>query len=187
VEDLGQLIFVVLFILFGLISSSKKKARTQEGSATEAELLPPQEVSSDAETTVRPKRELAEELLTFLQSQATPEPEPEPVAVVPEVDDEARSLETYEPAGEESHERFREKYVDVVPEESPYEVDESPADRPYAVTDTPVERPYLVEDATSPRPYAVTETHKDKRRLTRSELRHAFVMKEVLGPPKALE
>ena len=204
-EDIGQLIFVVLFILFGLISSSKKKSppkprvrgatpptgaspsrpRVQEVSPTEAELTLPPVAPEGAGQMVRPKRALAEELLVFLQGEAAPPSEP--VVLPPEVEDEAVTIETLEPAGVESHKRFREKYVDAVPQQGAYAVEETTAPRPYAVTETPVERPYLVEEATIPQPYAIHDSFKRKRKLTRSELRHAFVMKEVLGPPKALE
>jgi hypothetical protein len=186
VDDLGQLIFVVLFILFGLISSSKKKSRpkprVREIPPSEDGRPLPTEVPGYADKMVRPKRALAEELLAVLQGQ--PEPESELVVVLPEVDDEACSVETLEPAGAETHKRFRERYVDVVLKESPDAVEETATPRPYAIKAT---RPYLVEEATTPQPYAVHSTSKRKKQLTRSELRHAFVMKEVLGPPKALE
>jgi hypothetical protein len=206
VEDFGQLIFVVLFILFGLISSSKKKKappktrasgatpaagaapsrpRVREVPSTEAESPAPQAPPGPAERPVRPKRALAEELLAFLEGQAVPAEEP--VVVPPVVEEEAVSIETLQPAGEESHERFREKYVDALPQQTPYAVEETLAPRPYALTDAPPERPYLVEKATTPQPYAIHDPSKKKGRLTRSELRHAFVMKEVLGLPKALE
>ena len=205
-EDLGQLIFVVLFILFGLISSSKKKKappKTRAGGATpaagaapsrpnvrevpetEGELPVPPGAPGQAEKPVRSKRALAQELLAFLEGQA--EPAQEPVVEPLVVEEEAVSIETLERAGEESHERFREKYVDALPQQTPYAVEETQAPRPYALTDAPPERPYLVEKATTPQPYAIHDPSKQKGKLTRSELRHAFVMKEVLGLPKALE
>ena len=205
-EDIGQLIFVVLFILFGLISSSKKKKvppkprargafpppsatpsrpEAREVLLTDSKSPAPAAADGDAETVERPKRALAEELLVFLQGQV--EPVPEPPVVPPQIEDEAMSVETLEAAGVESHERFREKYVDALPQQHPYEVEAKPTPRPYAVADAPAERPYLVEEATIPEPYAILGLSKRKRKLTRSELRHAFVMKEVLGPPKALE
>ena len=204
-EDLGQLIFVVLFILFGLISSSKKKnsAKTRARGAapaagaapsrpnvrevpeTEGELPVPPGAPGQSEKPVRSKRALAQELLAFLEGQA--EPAQEPVVEPLVVEEEAVSIETLERAGEESHERFREKYVDALPQQTPYAVEETQAPRPYALTDAPPERPYLVEKATTPQPYAIHDPSKQKGKLTRSELRHAFVMKEVLGLPKALE
>ena len=204
-EDLGQFIFVALFILFGLISSSKKKAQSKtrargatpaagaapsrpgvrEVPATEAELPVPPETPGQAEKPVRSKRALAEEMLAFLEGQA--EPAQEPVVEPLVVEEEDVSIETHLPAGEESHERFREKYVDALPQQTPYAVEGTPAPRPYAITDAPPERPYLVEKATTPQPYAIHDPSKKKGKLTRSELRHAFVMKEVLGLPKALE
>jgi hypothetical protein len=124
----------------------------------------------------------------MLQEQAGPPPQP--VVRSPEVDDEAQSLETIEPSEpphRESHEKFREQYVEEEPVDTPYAVEGTPAPRPYAIDDTPVERPYRVEDTTTPQPYAIHHSGKRKKHLTRSELRHAFVMREVLGPPKALE
>ena len=152
---------------------------------TEAEVLVPPGTRGQAEKPVRPKRALAEELLAFLEGQA--EPAQEPVVEPPIVEEEDVSIEAPLPAGEDSHERFREKYVDASPQQTPYAVEETPAPRPYALTDAPPERPYLVETATTPQPYAIHDPSRKKGKLTRSELRHAFVMKEVLGLPKALE
>lgn len=204
-EDLGQLIFVVLFILFGLISSSKKKtspktrargAAPDTGAApngpdvrevpeTEAAVPVPPGTPGQVEQPVRAKRALAEELLAFLEGKV--EPVQEPVVEPLVVEEEAVSIETPLPAGEDSHERFREQYVDALPQQTPYAVEETPAPRPYALTDAQPERPYLVEKTTSPQPYAIHDPSKPKGKLTRSELRHAFVMKEVLGLPKALD
>ena len=213
-EDIGQLIFVVLFILFGLISSSKKKAarpppgsaRLQEDAVSDVESPLPPETPSAAEEIAPPKPALAEELLVLLQG-GQPEPASEPIVSQLEIDDAAESIETLEPAGVERHEQFHEKYMDVVPLPRPcvdeetaaatYRprtrgprpcVDEKPlASRPYAVAETSAERPYLIEGATTSQPYAIHAVSRGKQRLTRRELRHAFVMKEVLGPPKALE
>jgi hypothetical protein len=138
-----------------------------------------------AEKAPEPKRSLAEELLGMLQEQA----KPADVSSVrlPAVDDEAQSLETLEPGERDSHERFREQYVEEEPVESPYSVEDAPAPRPYAIDETPDERPYMVEETTTPQPYAISATPRRRKHLSRSELRHAFVMREVLGPPKALE
>ena len=169
-EDLGQFIFIALFILFGLISSSKKKAQSKtrtrgatpaagaapsrpgvrEVPATEAELPVPPGPPGQAEKPVRSKRALAEEMLAFLEGQA--EPAQEPVVEPLVVEEEDVSIETHLPAGEESHERFREKYVDALPQQTPYAVEGTPAPRPYAITDAPAEKPYLVEEATTPQP-----------------------------------
>ena len=211
-DDLGQIIFVVLFILFGLISSSKKKkgppkpgtrarqvprdaarpsgaaqnrSREQEAAPVGTDLPIQPEGPSVSDRMLRPKAALADELLVLLKGQT--EPESEAAATLPEVDDEAQSLETLEPAGQESHERFSERYVEEIPIRRPYALTDPTAARPYAIQETPAERPYLIEEVTTARPYAVHETFKKRKRLTRRELRHAFVMREVLGPPKALE
>ena len=209
-DDLGQIIFIVLFILFGLISSWKKKGAPKPGtqqpggttrppyggrSRTPGEAVAPAEADlpvrvgdrENADGTARPKRALAEELLDLLQART--EPEREPYVMLPEYDDEAQSLETLEPAGGESHVKFRERYVLSAQEDSPYVVQraKAKAGRPYAIRDTSVERPYAGDEPAIPQPYAIYDPSKRKKYLSRSELRHAFVMKEVLGPPKALQ
>jgi len=84
-------------------------------------------------------------------------PPPEPVVVeVPE------SLETLEPAGEESHRRFHDLYMD---QPSPGDLTEERDDRPY---EEPAARRKRLE-------------------LTRKKLQHAFIMKEIIGPPKGIE
>jgi hypothetical protein len=213
VDDLGQLIFVVLFILFGLISSSKRKkpslpkpaarprqaprpeaaesgsglarSRTPSPPARKSEVTAPRRQPPYTEQIVEPKRAIADELLLLLQG--PPEPEPARLVTAPDMDDEARSLETLEPAGDESHERFRERYVRTSTEETPYAVETASADQAYELRRRSVERRDQQGEAVEPEPYYARARFKRKRNLTHQELRHAFVMKEVLGPPKAME
>jgi hypothetical protein len=215
VEELGQLVIAVIFILFYALSASKKKKKkpvppavrklpqqpvhtvappvvTVESDESEREppTVPadwqiPDSSQKPIEKPVERKRSLAEELLGMLQEQAMPVPAP--TDQLYEVDDEAQSLETLEPDGSRSDERIHHHLVVEVPAESPYAVEDSQAPKPYAVEETPEERPYVVEETLAPQPYSIPDAPKRKRDLTRSELRHAFVMREVLGPPKALE
>lgn len=213
-EELGQLIFVALFILFGLISGAKKKRKTpkqraeprqsepemQESDteperaaafeATRPDTRPHQarEAPGYADRMVAPKRSVADELLALLQQQQQGEQVREPSVRLPEVDDEAESLETLEPAGGDVYEEAIELGEEPqAPARSPYSAWEAVSQRPYALESTTVERPYRIEETPEPEPYSIRESSRRKRNLSRRELRHAFVMREVLGPPKALE
>lgn len=211
-EDLGQLIFIVLFILFGLISGSKKKKvppkqrprRRQVvgdedpgGGAVRAPAVVrgQPEPGGEAPATVAaeglpdvpgaPERSLAEELVEMLQQETARSEAPAEPA--PQVDDGTLLIETYEAPPSPVHERASEKFVDAESDENPYLLEDTPAPRPYAVDDKPHDRPYLVEPAATPQPYSIRDKSGRKKHLSRSELRHAFIMKEVLGRPKALE
>jgi hypothetical protein len=133
------------------------------------------------------KRTLSEELFAMLEGQAPPRAPAEAEVPFPDVDDEARSLEVLEPTESRSSARARERQLEVEPLETAHAVDEKPVDRPYAIHDLREDRPYRVEDSKTPQPYEISQIGRRKRYLTKSELRHAFVMREVLGPPKALE
>jgi hypothetical protein len=192
VEDLGQLIFVVLFILFGLISGSKKKQRpkprprVQTGPPPEAVQESQREPSGRVEEAVPKKGALAQELAALLEGKAVPEAAP--VATLPDIDDEAQSLETLVPAGIESHRKFHERYMQEEPTESELAEPDDPTSRPCATRGASVKRADSVEEhAAHQRPYDILAGARRKKNLSRRELRHAFVMKEVLGPPKALE
>jgi len=199
VEELGQLVIAIIFILFYVISGSKRKKKSAPsppvadgGEDVESETLvvkdeweEPDKVPERLKPPVERKRSLSEELFAMLQDQ----PPPQPVDVVDEsqVDDEARSLEVLEPfAVDDGVEDRRDVSTEETPV-GPYAVEQMGTDRPYALDESPEERPYLVETPKDPEPYAISDLRKRKRDLTRSELRHAFVMREVLGPPKALE
>ncbi len=214
-EELGQLIFVVLFILFGLISGAKRKKRApvkqraeprrddpemeDSDSDTEPERAEPLEVPRPdtkpyparaapgyADRMVEPKRSVADELLALLQQQG--EPVREHSVRLPEIDDETESLETLEAAGREIYEETGEPAgKPQLPTRSPYSAWEAVSQRPYALDDVTAEQPYRIEETPEPEPYSIRERSKRKRNLSRRELRHAFVMREVLGPPKALE
>jgi len=190
-EDLGQLIFVVLFILFGLISGSKKKQRpkprprVQAGPPPETVHESQREPSGRVEEAVPKKGALAQELAALLEGKAMPETAP--AATLPDIDEEAQSVETLVPAGIESHRKFHERYMQEEPTESELAEPDDPTSRPSATRGASVKRPALVEQQAHQRPYDVLAGARRKKHLSRRELQHAFVMKEVLGPPKALE
>jgi len=212
VEELGQLAIAVIFILFYAISGLKKKRvppakRRRPHQAPPAVDAPPDPVEDgdgpptvsdvwidpsdrpqtpeQAEQPVARKRSLAEELLGMLEGQTTPETAQ--VVRLPDIDDEAQSLEVLEPADYSRHEQSLEHNIEAEQSESPYAIDDEPESRPYAVEDAGEERPYVVDDGPASQPYEILDDRRRKKHLTRSELRHAFVMREVLGPPKALE
>ncbi len=213
-EEIGQLLIAVIFILFYALSATRKKKKpvppavrrrpqqpvfkvarpavTVESNDSEPEPPKPpadwqilDSKQTSAETPVERKRSLAEELLGMLQEQAMPVPPP--AEQLYELDDEARSLESVEAGESHTDERAHRALVEELPAESPYAVEDSQVQQPYAVEKSADEHPYVVEETPAPQPYAIMDTPKRKRDLTRSELRHAFVMREVLGPPKALE
>lgn len=213
-EELGQLLIAVIFILFYALAGSKKRkksippaVRRRDAQAQPTVESAPAQVEDEdytpddlgvagdwedpggtpasAEQAVEPKRGLAEELLAMLQEQS--QPQTAEAVRLPPVDDEAESLEVLEPLGSGSAEADRQRHVEHIPAESPYAVHDTLPDRPYAIHDSREERPYVVEATTAPQPYAISDSGKRKKHLSKDELRHAFVMREVLGPPKALE
>lgn len=214
-EELGQLVLAVAFILFYAISGSKRKKKkpvppavrrrpqqappkvVRPADAVERPDIKPEppdvlaewqvadNTPPQADRPVERKRTLAEELLGMMQEQV--KPVPVPAVQLPEVDDEAQSLETVESTDLQSPEPIRRSPVENVPADSPYAVEDTKVPRPYAVDEVPDERPYVIEETRAPQPYAIPDSPRRKRDLSRSELRHAFVMREVLGPPKALE
>lgn len=78
------------------------------------------------------------------------------------MEDEAKSLETLEPAGGKSHERFHELYM--------REAKMAKSQRPEASE-----------------PYEDVERRMARLELSRRKLQQAFIMKEILGPPKGME
>ena len=168
-DDLFTLIVFALFVLFGLMSSAKKKRPPQAprpkpptSVPTPAPTRPARDLPSRREPervqVEKPGRTLAEELLELLKQQAEPEtaappvPEPYRPVLLPDLDDEARPLESLEPLSAESHEEFHERYV-----------------------------------AAAQPPEPAGEKRRERRPLTQKELRRAFVMKEILGPPRGLQ
>ena len=175
-DELIQLLLFAAIILFALFGRKKKPQQTQKPrprpQAPRPRLrtdVPARQAAASEPAAARParRRGLAEDLFEMLQQhmeapqpRAAPQlemaPPPEPVAVeIPE------SLETLEPAGEESHRRFRERYV----EPTSGDVTRERKDKPY---EEPAERRRRLE-------------------LTRKKLQHAFVMKEIIGPPKGMQ
>jgi len=118
--------------------------------------------------TARPRQQrgIAQELLEVLPERVEiepPAPPPPPPAMEPVVvEDEAQSLETLEPAGGKSHERFHERYMR----------EEETAKR---------RKPETIE------PYEELEEREARMKLSRRGLQQAFIMKEILGPPKGME
>jgi type IV secretory pathway VirB10-like protein len=182
-DDLITLVFWGVLILVGILSGRKKKraeaarrqkpqvrvqrpprleaprtARRPTPPRVQAERVPAPRAPARPPTSEPTRRkDLAEELMQFLQGQIAPEPErpapPQPVAA-PESFPEARSLEAAEPARAKSHELFHEKYMDEAP-----------------VLAGPKSKTY----------------RRARLELNKKSLKHAFIMKEVLGPPKGLE
>ena len=70
------------------------------------------------------------------------------------VESVSETLETLEPAGGESHERFHERYMS-----------KEPGDRSYDEL----------------------KTRKQRLVLSRKKLQQAFIMKEIIGPPKGID
>jgi len=180
VDDLVQLVFFGLLILFGLMSGRRKKKtppvqsrarpRTPPASTIRPERasVPPRRVALPesaeavqrgsvspvrAEPPPRP-RDLAQDLFDLLQGRA-PVPTGEPrQAVAAAEPEEAVSLEVIEPDTQERHQKFHDRYIG----------------RPAA------------EERSAPKVFSKAQLELSKRGL-----RQAFVMKEVLGPPKGLE
>jgi hypothetical protein len=169
VEELVQLIFFAAIILFSIVARKKKRPAAQKPARPRPraqierdEPQPVQRQRAEAQSVLvkskeeRPeaKRGIAEELLEMLQQRIeVPEQQqtptvPQPVEAAPE------SLETLEPAGGESHERFHERYID----------------------EPQVERPYQEH-----------EERKQRLELSRKKLQEAFILKEIIGPPKGIE
>jgi hypothetical protein len=181
VDDLVQLLLFGAIILFGIFGSRKKKSqqmqkrRPQPRPQRPRVELPERRPVSPPATARSPQRRrgLAEELFEALRQQmeepqrpevVEPPPPPPPPAPLPPPMEEAVSLEVLEPAGEASHRRFHDLYMDQQP---------APKRSPDRHRD---ERAY--EDRTA---------RKKRMELTRNRLQHAFVMKEIIGPPKGLE
>jgi len=174
-DDLIQLLFFAALILFALVGSARKKKRPPMKAPPPRVRRPPLErresvpersrVESSGAARPRQQRSIAQELLELLQErveieQPTPPAPPPPPPVV--VQDEAQSLETLEPAGGKSHERFHELYMH----------EEETAKR---------RKPETIE------PYEELEEREARMKLSRRGLQHAFIMKEILGPPKGME
>ncbi len=180
-EDLIQLLFFAALIMFGLLARKKKKPPiVQKPRPRQVQPRPRPERSvadaapvaeSRAESEPARQRGLAEELFKMLQQQVEPvEREMPPAPPEPAFfEREPETLETLEPAGTTSHDRFHELYVEELPDESPPQPhDESPP------------QPHV-------EPYSDRAERKERLALTHKKLQNAFIMKEILGPPKGIE
>lgn len=182
-DDLVQLIFFGLLILFGLLSGRRKKKKTPPvQTRARPRTPPPSTVRPDRAAAAAPRaalpegaaagqrgstspvsaeppprpRDLAQELFDLLQGRGpvqTSEPR-HAVAVTEPEPEEAVSLEVLEPDTAARHREFHDRYVGQPPGEKPSE-------------------PKVFRRA--------------QLELSRRSLKQAFVMKEVLGPPKGLE
>lgn len=173
-DDIIQLIAVGLFILFGVLSSTKKKKGSIPPSPKPR--LPRPNVGASRAAASRPQtqsvqRRLNDDLFQILKDQLEP-PVPDVPDVVPEMVGElpvrsfrpppverpgraVQPLETVEPLDEVSHEEFHEEYVDPDRDDRHFQ---------HAGVRRPIEIP-----------------------TARSRLRQAVIMAEVLGPPKGLQ
>ncbi len=149
-DDLFTMVLFGVFILFGLLSAARKKKRPPGPSPGRPRrprtVAPPrprvprspagpvartgaQRPRTAPPTLARPRPEtpgrgLAEELFDLLRGQVEQRVEDKPVIVEPpEPVAEARSLETLEPEGRASHERFHDLYVDETPTPPPGRVE----------------------------------------------------------------
>jgi len=177
-DDLVNLIIIGLVALFALMSGKKRKKpppAPPPRRPVRAARPTPQERPRPVSTAVRDRkpvagvpdraktaeparpRDLAEELLQFLQGRV-PQTQPAAPAVTPPEalpePDEARSLERLEGADAETHKRFHELYMEPAP-----------------ALDAPKSGRFT----------------KARLELRGKSLREAFVLKEVLGPPKGME
>jgi hypothetical protein len=194
VEDLVQLLFFAALILFGLLGSARKKKKGQQVQARRPPVRRPpverrvpsgESGRAEASGPAPPprKRSIAQELFDLLQERIeeppagpqAPRRAREPVVV----EQEPQSLETLEPAGGKSHERFHELYVSEAETIKPYEQQTA---KPYKQETA---KPYKHEAAKEPDEDA--EDRKARLELSRRKLQQAFIMKEVLGPPKGLD
>ena len=173
-DELVQLIFFAAIILIGVLGRKRKKrppvqkpiqprptVRTERTMPTQSRSVPRREVAEAQSALVksaqmRPekKRGVAEELLEMLQKRLEVPQEPAVSQEPPAVESVPETLETLEPAGGRSHDRFHELYMNK---------------------------------ESGGRPYEERETRKQRLVLSRKNLQRAFIMKEILGPPKGLE
>ncbi len=128
-DNLFEIIIFASIFLLSLLFGRRKK-RTVPGTGTRAQS--PRQAASRARPRPSPSprrpahdqvhpfaealgsRAIAEQILEQFRAATEPPPPPESVA-----DDEAQSVETLEPAGGASHERFHERYIDSTPTAPP--------------------------------------------------------------------
>ncbi len=203
-EDLIRLLFFAVLMVFWILSGIKKKnaqppKQTPRPEISEARQKHPKPLRESADrtrsmpefekpaarvsaeelepqtTAEKPQKGLAEELLAMLQAQAEPKPVQVEVIQPVEIEEVVEEIEPIEVVDRESHDRFHALYVEEEKPSKPYALDAEDGAEAYAI-ETEVRKPYQIG-----------ERARAKKKLSRSELRHAFIMREVLGPPKALE
>jgi hypothetical protein len=170
VDDLIQVLFFLLIVIFGLLSGSKKKKtdgaapraraqrpdRTAELARRPREAVAQRSLPAEAPRPVQTRKDLEASLYDLLFQREVEVEEPTAEREMPADDvlpDEAKSLETLTAAGGESHRRFHERYLSA-----------------------------LHTPPTATRVYRRRLTHLDAHTL-----RDAVVWKEVLGRPKGLD
>ncbi len=126
-DNLFEIIIFASIFLLSLLFGRRKK-RTAPGTGTRAQS--PRQAASRARPRPSPQRPARDQVHPFAeplgsraiaeqileQFRAVVEPPPPPESVV---DDEAQPVETLEPAGGASHERFHERYIDSTPTAPP--------------------------------------------------------------------
>ena len=203
-EDLIRLLFFAILMVFWIVSGIRKKnvsSQKQIKRHPETVVSQPPSLLENRKATAaadeqapdafamensprvmerqpvesRPKKSLADELLAMIQEQAAPEPKVvevvEPVMLEPKPEPTKPEVTPVR----ESHERFHELYVEEGQSSKPYALDAEDGAEAYSIQK--VEK----------KPYQARKRARAKKGLSRRELKHAFVMREVLGPPKALE
>ena len=127
-EDIVQLVIFLAVIFFGLMmGAGKKKKQQQQRPAQRPPAKPVPERATAQVPEGKPTRQsFAQEIMDLLQAQlpepAVEEPERQPREAVSleVIEEEAKSLETLEPAGGRSHRVFHERYMEQ-PDSKPKE------------------------------------------------------------------
>ncbi len=193
-EDLFQILFFAALILFGLLGNARKKKKGRQVQQRPRVRQPPVErpepprgatraQSSDTAPPAR-QRSIAQELFELLQERVevepAPPPPPAPAPVTEPVifEDEAQSLETLEPAGGKSHERFHDLYLAEKEKIEPYRL---------KVPERRGEETAMRRREETAIPYEDVEQRKARLELSRHRLQQAFIMKEILSPPKGMQ
>jgi len=134
-DDIVQLVIFLAVIFFGLLmGGGKKKRQQQQRRMQRPPATTPRERATARAPEPQPTRQsFAQEIMDLLQTQlpeaeveepglpsVLPERQPREAVSLEVIEEEARSLETLEPAGGKSHRVFHERYVDA-PESKPKE------------------------------------------------------------------
>lgn len=134
-EDFVQLIIFLAVIFFGLMMGAGKKKKQQQQQRPQRPPARPvsQRTSARAPEGKPTRQSFAQEMMELLQAQlpeppvekpdllsALPDRQPREAVSLEVIEEEAKSLETLEPAGGRSHEVFHERYMDQ-PDSKPKE------------------------------------------------------------------